>query len=126
MNPNALNRALLRIVGIGWAAFAIAAVTIRLVLAAPEVTLLVDRSYCPPGDWQAVAQEYETLYQQDRQGQITIQAVILFSDLGEDLLETPPSPDTFQTLTTYGRPSADRQAALEAAHPNSRLLTCGP
>ncbi len=126
MNPNHLNRTLLRIVGVGWAAFAIAAVAIRTVFAAPDVTLLVDRSYCEPAQWQTVAAQYADLYQQHQRGSISITTTIFFSDLGEETANQVLTPDAFQDLTTYGRPSPDRQAALTTAHPQARLLSCAP
>lgn len=124
MNANALNRSLLRIIGIGWAAFAIAALTFRFALAAPSVTLLVDRSYCDPADWQTVAAEYATLYRQNQRGQIEIESVIFFSDLGQDVTETPPTPDVVAAMTPYGRFSRERQQVLIANYPDAQLLSC--
>lgn len=126
MHPNHLNRTLLRTIGVGWAAFAIAAVAIRTVFAAPDVTLLVDRSYCEPAQWQVVSEQYADLYQQHQRGSITLSAIIFFSDLGEEVSDQVLTPDAFQDLTTYGRPSPDRQIALEASHPQAKLLSCTP
>jgi hypothetical protein len=125
MESNRLNKALLKIVGVGWAAFAIATLAIRTVFAVPDVVLLVDRSYCEPAKWNAVADEYAMLYQQDQRGQINLKSVILFSDLGEETT-TPPGPEAFRELKTYGKSSGDRQAALEATYPNARVLRCAP
>lgn len=125
MEANRLNQALMKIVGLGWAAFAIAAIAIKTVFAAPDIVLLVDRSYCEPTQWATVADEYARLYQQDQRGQINLEQVILFSDLGEETTP-PPSPEAFRTLQTYGKSSGDRQAALAAAHPDARLLQCPP
>lgn len=126
MNSNRLTRSLLTIVGVGWGALAIAATLLKTVLATPDVTLLVDRSYCEPDKWAAIATDYDQLYQQHRRGQVNLKAVILFSDLGEETLETPPSPADFAALSTYGRPARDRQAALLSTHANAQLLTCTP
>ncbi|MBE7380822.1 MAG: hypothetical protein F6J95_005370 [Leptolyngbya sp. SIO1E4] len=126
MESNRLNRALIRILGLGWAAFAIAVLAIRIVFAAPDITLLVDRSYCEPTQWNQVVAEYERLYEQSQRGQINLQAVIFFSDLGEEKAASLPTPVTFRDLKTYGKSNPDRQAALEAAYPQSRLLTCQP
>jgi hypothetical protein len=126
MNPNHLNRTLLRTVGVGWVAFAIAAVAIRTVFAAPNITLLVDRSYCEPAQWQVVAAQYADLYQQHQRGSITISSTIFFSDLGEEVSDQVLTPDAFQNLATYGLPSPDRQAALEATHPQAQRLSCPP
>lgn len=126
MNANALNRSLLRIVGIGWATLVIAALAFRFVLAAPGVILLVDRSYCDPADWQTLATEYEALYQQDQRGQIAIESVIFFSDLGQDVTETPPTPEAVATMIPYGRTNPERQQTLQANYPDARLLSCNP
>ncbi|RZM74378.1 hypothetical protein [Leptolyngbya iicbica] len=123
MRSNQLNQALIKIVGLGWAAFAIAAIAIRVVLAAPDVVLLVDRSYCEPSDWAVVADTYQDLYQQDQRGQINLESVILFSDLGEEVSE-PLSPEAFRNLNTYGQLSPGRQNELTAQYPDARLLQC--
>lgn len=123
MVSNRLNQALIKIIGLGWAALAIAAIAIRTVFAAPDVVLLIDRSYCEPAQWAAVADTYQSLYQQDQRGQINIETVILFSALGEETTE-PPAPDAFRDLQTYGQPSPERQTALVAQYPNARLLQC--
>ncbi|MBF2034388.1 MAG: hypothetical protein IGR92_02650 [Leptolyngbyaceae cyanobacterium T60_A2020_046] len=124
MNTNQLNRSLLTIVGLGWVAFAIAAFIIRAVFAAPVVTVLVDRSYCEPGQWQQVAEDYAALYERDRQGEIVLDAVVLFSDLGTEVIDEPPTPDTIRTLQTYGRPNPQRRSELAAEYPDAQLLTC--
>ncbi len=123
MRSNQLNQALIKIVGLGWAAFAIATIAIRAVFAAPDVVLLVDRSYCEPSDWSVVADTYQGLYQQDQRGQITLESVILFSDLGEETSE-PLTPEAFRNLKTYGQSSPERQAELAAQYPEARLLQC--
>ncbi|MEM6839396.1 MAG: hypothetical protein AAF609_21455 [Cyanobacteria bacterium P01_C01_bin.120] len=125
MASNRLNKALIKIVGLGWAAFAIAAIAIRVVFAAPDVVLLIDRSYCEPAKWSTVADAYQTLYQQDSRGQINLDTVILFSDLGEETT-TPPTPEELRALKTYGQASRDRQANLQAQYPNAQLLQCAP
>lgn len=125
MTSNRLNKALLKIVGLGWAGFAITAIAMRTVFAAPDVVLLVDRSYCEPSQWTAVADAYQTLYQQDQRGQLNLDTLILFSDLGEESTD-PLTPEVFRNLKTYGKASSDRQATLEAQYPNARLLQCEP
>ncbi|MEM1310823.1 MAG: hypothetical protein AAGF98_15250 [Cyanobacteria bacterium P01_H01_bin.153] len=125
MVSNRLNGALIKIVGLGWIGFAIAAIAIRAVFAAPDIVLLVDRSYCEPTQWSTVADAYQTLYQQDQRGQINLDTVILFSDLGEETTE-PLTPEDFRDLKTYGQASRDRQANLQEQYPNARLLQCNP
>ena len=119
-----LVRMWLAIVGGGWGTWAIAALLLNTLFAPPTLVLLVDRSYCPPETWAAIAQEYAALHRQQERGQIILTEVILFSDLGEETLPALPSPDTFTTLATYGRPARDSPAALLATPPNARLRSC--
>ena len=126
MNTNALNRALLRIVSLGWVGFVVVAIAIRTVFAAPEMTLLVDRSYCEPAQWAGVSDRYEQLYQQNQRGEIVLKSVIFFSDLGEETSETPPEPGTFRNLKTYGKPSPERRTALASTYPDATVLSCTP
>ncbi|MEO0534036.1 MAG: hypothetical protein AAF215_09215 [Cyanobacteria bacterium P01_A01_bin.123] len=120
-----INRTLLRIVGMGWVCFMVAGVIISQVFAAPTVTLLVDRSYCDAADWQRVTTQYDALYRQNQQGRVEIERLVLFSDLGEEVLDEPLSPEDFQTLSTYGKANPDRQQTLKAEYANAQLLSCG-
>ena len=120
-----LNRILIRTVALGWIGFAIAGVVISQVFAAPTVTLLVDRSYCEASDWQTVATRYDELYRQDQQGRVDIERLVLFSDLGEELVEEPLTPEEFSALSTYGKGSPERQEALQTEYGNAELLSCG-
>ncbi len=124
MHSSRLNRRLITILGIGWLGFAIATLSIRIVWAAPDVTLLIDRSYCEPAQWGQLADDYAALYQQHQRGQITLKQIVFYSDLGEDVTTTPPPPSEFADLKTYGKPNRDRQANLMAQYPNARLLQC--
>lgn len=121
-----INRALIRIVSMGWVCFMAAGVVVSQVFAAPTVTLLIDRSYCEAADWQRVATQYEALYRQDQQGRVDIEQLILFSDLGEEVLDQPLSPENFQTLSTYGKANPERQQVLKAEYANAQLLSCNP
>ena len=123
MRSNQLNQALIKIVGLGWVAFLTATIAIRVVFAAPDVILLVDRSYCEPAEWAVVAETYQDLYQQDQRGQINLVSVILFSDLGEEASE-PLTPEAFRNLNTYGQSSPERQTELATQYPDARLLQC--
>lgn len=118
------HRDLLQIVGAGWLAFLVAGWLLSRFLAAPAIAVLIDQSYCPPTQWQQVAQIYNDLYQQHQQQALTIEQVIVFSDLGEETLTPLPKPEAVRTLRTYGRPDPERQKALQAAYANARLLSC--
>jgi hypothetical protein len=97
---------------------------IRLVFATPNLVVLVDRSYCPLNQWQQVTQTYQTLYRQHQQQRLHLQTIILFSNLGQEVLSPPPAPAVIQNLSTYGRPDPQRQAELQKAYPKAHLLSC--
>lgn len=119
-----INRKLFRTLGLSWIGFVVAGLMINLLFPLPVIAVLVDRSYCPPADWVQVVQQYEQLYRQHQQGHLKIQQVIVFSDLGEEVLSPVPASETIQTLSTYGRSSLDRRAQLKAKYPAARVLDC--
>lgn len=121
-----INRTLLRTVGMGWIGFIVTGIVISQVFATPTVTLLIDRSYCDETDWQRVSTQYEVLYRQNQQGRVDIEQLVLFSDLGEEVLGTPLSPEEFRALSTYGKVNLERQQTLKAEYANAQLLSCGP
>ncbi|MCU0523950.1 MAG: hypothetical protein MUF72_03900 [Elainella sp. Prado103] len=119
-----INRNLFRTLGLSWIGFVGVGLMINLLLPLPVIAVLVDRSYCPPADWVQVVQQYEQLYRQHQQGHLKIQQVIVFSDLGEEVLSPVPPSETIQTLSTYGRPNPARQSELATKYPTARLLEC--
>lgn len=121
---NRLNRRLLTILGLGWLAYALSGLVLNLVLAAPTTTILIERSYCSDSQWQTLVQQYETLYQQHEQKRLSIDQVILFSDLGQDVQTTPLTPDQLWETTRYGRANPQRRQALQTQYPDAELLTC--
>lgn len=121
-----INQKLLKTLGLSWLGFVIVGLLINLVFPLPVVAVLVDRSYCPPAAWQQVVQQYDQLYRQHQQGQIKIQPVIVFSDLGEEELSPIPSSQAIQTLSTYGRQNPARRSQLTAKYPTAQLLECAP
>lgn len=121
-----LNKFLLRTITCSWLAFVLIGWLINQVIASPELVVLIDRSYCPPAQWQQISRSYQHLYQQHQQHQVRIKSVILFSDLGEEIFSMPPLPEKIQSLRTYGRSDPQQQTQLQASHPNTTLLSCQP
>jgi hypothetical protein len=117
-----LNYQLLQVLGITWLAFLISGLVISVVFTAPQITLLIDRSYCPPNQWQSVAAQYEQIYQQH--DEIRLKAVVLFSDLGEEVRSRPPTPSEIAALSTYGRVNPARRQDLQRDYANSKVLGC--
>lgn len=120
-----LNRRLLQILAVGWLAFLGAGIGLRHALSGPTVTVIIDRSYCNPLQWQQVTDRYGELYDQHQQKRLTINQVIYVSDLGEEVVGEVPSPDQLQKMGTFGRFNPGRLQQATAAHPNAEVLTCG-
>ncbi|MGB3138235.1 MAG: hypothetical protein WBG38_00335 [Nodosilinea sp.] len=119
------NRRLIFTLGLGWITFTALGLGLRQILAGPAVTVIIDRSYCAPAQWQQVSEQYGDLYAQQQEGQLTIDQVIYVSDLGQEIAAAVPSPAAVQALSTYGRSgSAQLQQAAEN-YPDATLLTCG-
>jgi hypothetical protein len=117
-----LNRQLFQVLGITWFAFLVSGLIISIGFAVPQITLLIDRSYCPPSQWQGVVAQYEQIYQQH--DQVKLKAVVLFSDLGEEVRSQPPSPSEIAALSTYGQMNSARRQRLQQDYANSKILGC--
>ncbi|MFM7363357.1 MAG: hypothetical protein ACKO11_02390 [Cuspidothrix sp.] len=112
-----MNRSLFRILAWGWGLFLVAGVAISQIF--PGVTLLIDKSYCPPEQWQKVAQIYAQKYENSR-----LHTVILFDDLSQEKFSSPPKPSLISQVSTYGRPNLKRQSQLQKTYPKAQLLSC--
>lgn len=112
-----MNRSLLTILGWGWGLFLITGVAIAQIY--PSAILLIDKSYCPPAQWQKIAQIYTQKYENHQ-----MHTVILFDDLSQEKFSPPPDPSIISQLSTYGRPNLKRQSQLQKTYPKSQLLSC--
>lgn len=120
------NQRLLLTLGLGWLAFAGLGLGLRQLLAGPAVTVIIDRSYCAPAQWQErVGDRYASLYAEQEQRQLTIDQVIYVSDLGQEVSEAIPSPEDVQALSTYGRPNLTQMQQATQENPDATVLTCG-
>lgn len=90
----------------------------------PARTVLIDRSYCPSGQWQTVADSYAQIYRQHQRKQLRISSVIFFSSLGQTPADSIPTPSTIAQLKTYGQPATQSQKFLIQQHSNAQLLSC--
>ncbi len=121
---NSLNLRLIKTLGLGWLAYGLSGMAISVALAAPTVTLLVDRSYCPDAEWQRVMARYQALYDDYSDKTLNIKTVVLFSELGEEALTVPPLPDELDDIPRYGQSTPQRQQQIKASYPNAELLSC--
>lgn len=119
-----LNRKFFRTLGLSWFSFSLVGAAIAFGFPPPQITVLVERSYCAPNQWQQVAQTYADLYRQHQNRAIQIKSVVLFSDLGQEVLAVPPDPQALRSINTYGRTNLQKQQQLSTTYPQSRLLTC--
>ncbi len=120
------NQRLIRTLGLGWIAFVALGLGLRQLLASPKVTVVIDRSYCAPAQWQQrVSDRYADLYAQQQQREIIIDQVIYVSDLGQDVAAAVPSPADVQALSTYGRPNSTQMQQATQANPDATVLSCG-
>lgn len=120
------NQRLLLTLGLGWLAFAGLGLGLRQFLAGPAVTVIIDRSYCAPTQWQErVGDRYASLYAEQEQRQLTIDQVIYVSDLGQEVAAAIPSPEDVQTLSTYGRPNPTQMQQATTENPDATVLSCG-
>lgn len=120
------NQRLIYTLGLGWIAFVALGLGLRQLLASPKVTVVIDRSYCAPTQWQQrVSDRYADLYEQQQQRQITIDQVIYVSDLGQEVADAVPSPQDVQALSTYGRSNPAQMQQATQENPDATVLSCG-
>lgn len=118
------NQRLILTLGLGWLAFLALGLGLRQGLRSPGVTVIIDRSYCSPAQWQGVIQQYTDLYDQYQRQQITLEQVIYVSDLGQEAAPQIPTPEQVQALNTYGRFNPSQLEAALKAQPQARVLSC--
>ena len=117
------NRRLLSILGLGWLAFAGLGWGLRQGLT-PTITVIIDRSYCAPAQWQTLATEYTTLHEQYTQKRLNIDQVIYVSDLGQVVAEEIPTPDEVRALNTFGLFNETQMNQALQAQPKAEVLSC--
>ena len=117
---------LLKPIGLSWLAFLVVGGAIALFFPIPQLTVVIDRSYCPAPQWQQVAQGYAHLYDQHQRRQLLLEQVVTVSDLGQKVFDMPPHPDEIRQLSTYGQRDGDRLAVLQQKYANARLISCLP
>jgi hypothetical protein len=86
--------------------------------------VIIDRSYCTPAQWQPIAEEYATLYEQQTQQRLKIEQVIYVSDLGQEVAQEIPTPEQIRTLSTFGRFNEAQMNQVMAAQPEAEVLSC--
>lgn len=118
------NQRLFIILSLGWLGFIGLGLGLRQWLSGPAVTVIIDRSYCAPDQWQAQADRYAALYDQQTQQRLTISQVIYVSDLGQEVADRVPSPEQVRALNTFGRFNADQMNQAITEQPKAEVLSC--
>ncbi len=118
------NQRLIRILALGWLAFLGLGFGLRQAFTSPAVTVIIDRSYCAPTQWQPLAEEYAALYEQQTQQRLNIEQVIYVSDLGQEVAAEVPTPEQIRTLSTFGRFNEAQMNQAIAAQPEATVLSC--
>jgi hypothetical protein len=108
-----LNKLLVRTLGLAGVGFVVCGLLIQLLFPGRVIAVLIDRSYCPESQWQQVVQQYDGLYKQHQLGAVDIQAVVLFSNLGEEVKTEVPRPKALETIHTYGQTDPQRQQQVQ-------------
>lgn len=93
-------------------------------LIVPQITVVIERSYCQPQQWQEqVIRNYTQLYQQHPR-QLKINQVVVYNDLGIEELAEIPQPSIIETLDTFGQHNRQLQQQLEAKYHPVQVLSC--
>lgn len=126
MAPQSPTKRLISTLGLGWLAFAGLGLGLRYAVQVPEVTVIIDQSYCPPEQWQAaVVEPYTDLYQQGQANQRKIVQVVVVTGIDQTTLTVVPAPA--ELGNPFGQaPSAEALTELQQQFSESVLLKCGP
>jgi hypothetical protein len=109
---------------LGWIAFLGLGLGLCQGLARPTVTVIIDRSYCAPVQWQPIAVNYAALYEQHRQGKVQINQVIYVSDLGSVVADAIPTPEDISRLSTFGRFNPTQMDQARQSQPDAEVFSC--
>ncbi|EKV02961.1 hypothetical protein Lepto7375DRAFT_5230 [Leptolyngbya sp. PCC 7375] len=126
MAPQNPTKRLLITLGLGWLAFGGLGLGLRYGVQVPEVTVIIDQSYCPPAQWQtAVVKPYSDLYDKSQANQRKIAQVVVVTDIEQTTLATIPTPDDLGK--PFGQaPSPETLTTLQQQFSETVVLKCGP
>ncbi len=124
MSPLNPTKRLLSTLGLGWLAFGGLGLGLRYAVQVPEVTVIIDQSYCPPAQWQtSVVQPYDDLYQKSQANQRKISQVVVVTGIDQTILAAIPTPDNLGK--PFGQaPSPETLAELQQQFSKPVVLTC--
>ena len=115
---------LIQTLGLGSLAFLGIGFVLRYVVQQPEVTVVIDRSYCPPNQWQErVVTPYADLYQQSQANQLQIKQVVIVTDIDQIILPDIPAPEALGN--PFGQvPEPETIEVIQETFPGSIFFRC--
>ncbi|MGD1857795.1 MAG: hypothetical protein ACFB2W_26465 [Leptolyngbyaceae cyanobacterium] len=124
MTPQHPTKRLLSTLGMGWLAFGGLGLGLRYAVQVPEVTVIIDQSYCPPAQWQtAVVQPYSDLYAKSQSNQRQITQVVVVTGIDQTTLATIPTPD--ELGQPFGQaPNPETLTQLQQQFSDTVVLKC--
>lgn len=124
MAPNHPTNRLWKTLGWGWLSFALLGLGLRYGIQGPDVTVIIDQSYCPSDHWQSfVVHPYKALYQKHQTNQLSIAQIVIVTNMGQSILSDIPSPD--QLGRPFGQPSSPATLiAVQQKFLETRVLQC--
>ena len=124
MTPQHPTKRLLSTLGMGWLAFGGLGLGLRYAVQVPEVTVIIDQSYCPPAQWQtAVVQPYSDLYAKSQSNQRQITQVVVVTGIDQTTLATIPTPD--ELGQPFGQaPNPEALTQLQQQFSDTVVLKC--
>lgn len=126
MAPQNPTKRLLSTLGLGWLAFGGLGLGLRYAVQVPQVTVIIDQSYCPPAQWEtAVVRPYSDLYAKSQANQRQIDQVVVVTDIDQTTLATIPAPDDLGK--PFGQaPSPETLTELQQQFSDTVVLKCEP
>lgn len=124
MAPQNPTKRLLSTLGLGWLAFGGLGFGLRYAVQVPQVTVIIDQSYCPPVQWEtAVVQPYSDLYEKSQANQRKIDQVVVVTDIDQTTLATIPAPE--ELGNPFGQaPSPETLTELQQQFSDTVVLKC--
>lgn len=118
------TRRLLQTLGLGWLAFAGVGWALQAAPPGRSVTVIINQSYCPPAQWQQqVVEPYRALHGQAESRQLTIDQVVVVTDIDHITLPTIPTPEDLGN--PFGQaPDPARIVALQQQVAEAVVLQC--
>ncbi|MEM9805452.1 MAG: hypothetical protein AAF959_09230 [Cyanobacteria bacterium P01_D01_bin.56] len=124
MLPSNTTKRLISTLSLGWLIFGGLGLGLRYAVLVPNVTVIIDQSYCPPDQWKtAVVEPYAALFKKSQARRQIISQVVVVTNIDHTPLTRIPSPD--ELGQPFGQPLASETLViLETQFPETVVLRC--